>query len=674
VPLQNASATVLVALSLCLPGRTVAAQCADGSAPPCIPARTASRETARPIDRNRIAILPFRVTTSDSLLGEGFAELLASEFTGEGSPRSVDMGAVIQSWRRAGGASRSPLTREQSIQIARQLGAGFVSEGSIVGLGKQITITASLFTVPDGRAEGTTTRVTASADSLEIALRKTATALIAGLGGRIPDEDATRYTTSPEAMRSYLEGMRAWRRGLLHDASRHFERAIGKDSLFARALFRRYIAAGWGAPGPSIPLRRIWEVRDRLSRHEQLVLEGVAGPEFPKARTIEQRIADRDRVVSKLPDAPDALYFAGDMWYHAGANVDPRRNLLIARDYLEGAAAADSQATFLVHLIEIGLYLRDTALLKRVTPTYLRTDAPGRWYAAWEAAASIGDVAMLNRLRQSPDSAVSAGPGIVLGLDVPAPLLDEALDRLQTAAIPAVRAGIAEFRVMMLSARGRPAAAARSAPTGKSVSSARADEFAVALSLADAGRGFDVGTALSRLRAVTGDSAPAVRARCLVALHEAQGKPALAVDTTGFARHAPGCNSSLGIARIPADGSPASQAALAAVDSAFRERFSILATHEPYEALLLARAWERSGNIARALASIRYRQFGYGPAEVPWNYRYEGRVAALASDTAGAVRAFTRWLEIMRDAEPVWAPAQDSVRVELDRLRRRITP
>src|SRR5882672_2540456 len=76
-------AGVLAAVALTTP---LVAQCPDGTPPPCAGARAP--------DVHRIAILPFRVTTADTLLGEGIPELLAAEFTGENGPRAVHMGTV----------------------------------------------------------------------------------------------------------------------------------------------------------------------------------------------------------------------------------------------------------------------------------------------------------------------------------------------------------------------------------------------------------------------------------------------------------------------------------------------------------------------------------------------------------------------------------------------------
>src|SRR5262245_53955376 len=125
----------LALIAMAAVSRTADAQCANGSPPPCPVAPQAPR--LPPLDANRIAVLPFRGTTADSLLGEGFAELLAPEFTGEGAPRSVDMATTLSAWRLAGGGLRSPLAQDAALRLARSLGAGIVAQGSIVGVGQR---------------------------------------------------------------------------------------------------------------------------------------------------------------------------------------------------------------------------------------------------------------------------------------------------------------------------------------------------------------------------------------------------------------------------------------------------------------------------------------------------------------------------------------------------------
>ena len=90
--------------------RAASAQCPDGTPPPCASAARPRVATPVPVDRNRVAVLPFRVTTADSLLGEGVAELLADQFISEAGPRAVSMSTVLRAWRRAGGGLRTPLS------------------------------------------------------------------------------------------------------------------------------------------------------------------------------------------------------------------------------------------------------------------------------------------------------------------------------------------------------------------------------------------------------------------------------------------------------------------------------------------------------------------------------------------------------------------------------------
>jgi hypothetical protein len=48
--------------------------------------------------------------------------------------------------------------------------------------------------------------------------------------------------------------------------------------------------------------------------------------------------------------------------------------------------------------------------------------------------------------------------------------------------------------------------------------------------------------------------------------------------------------------------------------------------------------------------------------------REEGRLAALAGDTAGAVRAYRQYLVLMAHPEPAVAPRVERIRAELARL------
>ena len=158
-----------------------------------------------------------------------------------------------------------------------------------------------------------------------------------------------------------------------------------------------------------------------------------------------------------------------------------------------------------------------------------------------------------------------------------------------------------------------------------------------------------------------------VSRRCMRAALALQRGQAVEVDTAGFERRDPSCALAVRILRASAKGADAVRE-LAALDSIVRHR-SVDAGLGMYESVIMAGAWERAGQPERALRAIRYRQVGNGFSEAPWNYAEEGRLAALVGDTAGAIRAYTLWLEIMQGAEPLYDAKRAEVRAALEKLR-----
>jgi hypothetical protein len=85
--------------------------------------------------------------------------------------------------------------------------------------------------------------------------------------------------------------------------------------------------------------------------------------------------------------------------------------------------------------------------------------------------------------------------------------------------------------------------------------------------------------------------------------------------------------------------------------------------------LVLARLLERQGNLPRALATVRRREYGlHTPPYLSTYLREEGRLAALAGDTAGAIGAYQHYLALRSNPEPALKPGTEQVRAELARL------
>ena len=86
--------------------------------------------------------------------------------------------------------------------------------------------------------------------------------------------------------------------------------------------------------------------------------------------------------------------------------------------------------------------------------------------------------------------------------------------------------------------------------------------------------------------------------------------------------------------------------------------------------LVLARLRESVGDSRGALSAVRRRVFGLGPWFLSTYLHEEGRLAALAGDTTGAIRAYRHYLALRSDPEPPLRPERDSVRAQVARLVR----
>ncbi len=77
------------------------------------------------------------------------------------------------------------------------------------------------------------------------------------------------------------------------------------------------------------------------------------------------------------------------------------------------------------------------------------------------------------------------------------------------------------------------------------------------------------------------------------------------------------------------------------------------------------------GDYAAALAAVRRRTYDIGFPDiwlVPSHKRDEGRYAALAGDTTGAIRAYQHYLTLRTDPDPELQAEVEGVRAALEEL------
>jgi hypothetical protein len=161
----------------------------------------------------------------------------------------------------------------------------------------------------------------------------------------------------------------------------------------------------------------------------------------------------------------------------------------------------------------------------------------------------------------------------------------------------------------------------------------------------------------------------------------AQGNPSAARQAATLLRGLPVPRDSVWLNRIATlaallldahlavlDKRPEARTLLSRADSALRTDAEPVYFFE-FGNIIVAGLWEASGDPVRALAAIRRRIFDLShPPFLTTSLRLEGRLADLAGDRAGAIRAYRRYLALRSDPEPVLKPQVGQVRAELARL------
>lgn len=696
------SSARIAALSLAVSALapSLSAQCANGAAPPCAPPRAAPR-TARALDPNVIAVIPFRVTGADTALAEGLAEVLAAEFTGEGVPRAADQGAVWRAWRSLGGRPGTPLTQPQALQVAAQVGAGQVLIGSAAQFGGRLVFNASTLNVPSGAVRSRAEPVSDAADSLPSMLRRLTANLLAGSGARAVAGLGKAGTSSAEAMRAYMEGTAANRRGLSAEARRNFSRAVELDSTFALAALGGTV--GWGI-GPEPMQRLAWSLRGRLSAVDRAVLVAYVGPNYPNVSTMGERIAALETAAAAYPDNEYLLYQLGDHYFHYGVLLGLTDGLDRGNAGFLRSIAADSMLQDpLIHLVDYALMRGDTASVRRYGARILRDTAANNGRVRWQMAVATREATAVDRALQYLERTHSTGTVIAYALWDSTGMANA--DRLlaaatRTAMTEAERLNARTATSIVDRNRGRPQAAHQAVNgmpdmgpdldgvyawlygDGDSTSALSTLGFLQAIADAplavaapDRLRQYDAMCVVEQWRVWVGETASAQRAieRLSSAAAPADGR--VNVEEVHL------CATALTALRAVRGKLPGDAAAVAALDSAIwaGENIAPLNTGSRVHnnrarlTMLLTRLHEIRGDTPGALRAVRKRMqfFSYPHSELlAASLREEGRLAALAGDRAGAIKAYRWYLTLVTDPEPALVPRRDHVRAELARLER----
>jgi tetratricopeptide (TPR) repeat protein len=269
----------------------------------------ASAALAAPSLEQKVVVAPFRVAGASSALAylrEGLVELLSTRLADDSSARSVDAGTVIAAWRAAGLASPSDVPRGTLVRLAEGLGAERVVIGNIVGTTSRVVLTAAVVDVASRQATGEAT-VEGAADSISALVDRLAAKLLI-LGAGEDESLADQTSESLSALRAFLDGQAAFRRGSYSVALRRYEEALRVDSTFALAAVQlartadRLYLVGHRARA----LAFAWQGRGALDERARALLVALAGPSYPAPSSAEEQIAAWERLIDLTPDRAES--------------------------------------------------------------------------------------------------------------------------------------------------------------------------------------------------------------------------------------------------------------------------------------------------------------------------------------------------------------------------------
>jgi hypothetical protein len=212
------------------------------------------------------AIMPWRLNVTDSsltYLRVGMVDLLSAKLIGR--QRAVEPSTLLATFDRTVGADSDP-SQEEALEISQSLGAGRLLLSSLSGSPEQLTLSARLYEVPNGR-EVAFASVTGPHATLADLIDQLTAQLISLDAGEPSERLSVLTSISHDARIAYLQGVQHRRKGRYWEAGEGFAQALRSDSTFALAALQlSQLTAEWNGtlPGSLTPAQIVRTNRDRL--------------------------------------------------------------------------------------------------------------------------------------------------------------------------------------------------------------------------------------------------------------------------------------------------------------------------------------------------------------------------------------------------------------------------
>ena len=291
--------TLLVAMGA---GR-LAAQCPDGTPPPCRSAAAMARPSAPPPPLS-IAVLPFEnrsPDTADMYLADGVTEEVGNRLAQLGKLQVKARGLVAAQLRRT----------PDPFDAARRLGVAWFVHGNVRHVSGQLLVNVELVRATSGE-EAWASRFPRRDNDVFAVQEEVAESVAVVVGGRLtPAERATiarRPTSDNEAYRLYLFGNSLFARRTQEDVARAIDAyngAVALDPSFASAWARLGMARG---------LQESWGWNVGMSEDSLIALTRAGGR---RALELDSTAADAWLAVGFADQLSGNLYAAHEAYVRA---------------------------------------------------------------------------------------------------------------------------------------------------------------------------------------------------------------------------------------------------------------------------------------------------------------------------------------------------------------------
>ena len=658
------------------------------------------------LDRGVMAVVPFRIATADPslhYLREGMLDLLAAKLTGEGGLRATEPRTLLAAWRGALGGDDGDLAQAEALSVARDLGAGSLLLGDVVGTPTRLVLNASLLGVPAGDSIARVS-VEGAPDSLAWLVDRLAVLLLTEVSGEGAQRASSLTSTPLAALRAYLDGQAKLRRGQTLAALDEFQAALDIDSTFALAGIGAHQSASWGDNDGTQGrrgLRIAWQGRSRLGARDQAMLDAVAGPGYPERTATREVLRARQRYTEIAPDRADAWYLLGDHLFHYGQVHDIPDHRERALDAFTRAVDIDSSYVVpTLHGLDLAVQLGNDTTARRFERIRLREDTARSWLPMhrWFVAFRSGDTARAHAIVDSmgkvdPQRALSLAQHTLYNGAGASEVIPLALLLRQQMGDGGQAMGFNRSLHDVMIALGRHREARQLVdsmfeedPELNALIVRVRNGFITGSDSADAAQAASL---LERVhRGTAGDELE--RRRLTIAVLRTVEPWKLAHGDTSTVRRslaelkaavAADSNASIDletdvavVEAMHADlvGGPGARVAAMRLDSLMRnlDYASAHPGRTQMASLVLARVLERAGDLPRALLAVRRRGDAWTPNHlyVAEQLREEGRLAAMLNNHEQAIAAYRHYLALREEADESLQPEVEQVRRELARL------